>query len=180
MIRKPCSKEAETAEDLRAFLILNPASLHHWLWKRLLNYKTHKKMIDQRENGEFYSSRDKEKVSAEYDLSRGFKGVGDRKPYRKEVEWEQMALDKAMEDKLHKKLLFIKCFEPFDFTEKYGQLSVVITYTDGDRQTLVTRSTKDGVSSVYAFNNEGEYFKFIDFIKRNDIPRNTTLKPTGY
>lgn len=76
-----------------------------------------------------------------------------------------------MESKLRKKLVFVKCFEPYDFSRNMGQLAVEITYTDGDTEMLTTKSTKDNVHSSYEFNNEDEYYQFLEFLMSKNIPR---------
>ena len=76
-----------------------------------------------------------------------------------------------MESKLSKKLVFVKCFEPYDFSRNMGQLAVQITYTDGDTDMLTTKSTKDNVHSSYEFDSEEEYYQFLEFLISKNIPR---------
>ncbi len=78
---------------------------------------------------------------------------------------------KNMENKLSKNIIFVKCFEPYDFTRNMGQLAVEITYTDGDTEMLTTKSTKDNVFSSFEFEDEAEFYKFIVFLQEKNIPR---------
>jgi hypothetical protein len=78
---------------------------------------------------------------------------------------------KDFEDKLSKNIIFVKCFEPYDFSRNMGQLAVEITYTDGDTDILTTKSTKDNVFSSFEFDSDKEYFEFIKFLQENKIPK---------
>lgn len=75
-----------------------------------------------------------------------------------------------MENKLSKNIIFVKCFEPYDFTRNMGQLAVEITYTDGDTDMLTTKSTKNNVHSSFEFKDNEEYFEFIKFLQNRNIP----------
>jgi porphobilinogen deaminase len=76
-----------------------------------------------------------------------------------------------MENKLSKNIVFVKCFEPYDFTRNMGQLAVQVTYTDGDTDMLTTKSTKENVNSSFEFENEQEFYQFLEFLQSKNIPR---------
>jgi len=77
-----------------------------------------------------------------------------------------------MENKLSKKLVFAKCFVPFDFSVNMGQLAVEITYTDGSTDMLTTKSTKKEMFYCsFDFINDEEYYDFLEFLINNNIPR---------
>jgi len=80
-------------------------------------------------------------------------------------------IESKMENKLSKKLVFVKCFEPYDFSRDMGQLGVEITYTDGDTDMLTTKSTKENVNSTFDFINNEEYYNFLEFLINKNIPR---------
>lgn len=73
--------------------------------------------------------------------------------------------------KLSKNIIFVKYYEPFDCMKNLGQLVVEITYINGDIDTLSTKSTKENVFASFDFNDENEFYKFIKFLQKNDIPR---------
>jgi len=99
-------------------------------------------------------------------------GIGYDKIYQKNItkQFSEM-INNNIGEKLNKNILFVKYFEPYDFTKHMGQLAVEITYTDGDTQMLTTKSTKENVCSSYEFSNEREFYDFIDFLKDNHINR---------
>lgn len=68
-------------------------------------------------------------------------------------------------------LLFVKHFEPYDFTKSTGQLALQITFTNGDTLMLTTKSTKTNVFASYDFEGFKEYFDFVDFLKSNNVPK---------
>lgn len=76
-----------------------------------------------------------------------------------------------MENKLKKNLVFVKCYEAYDFMKNMGQLAVQITYTCGDTQMLTTKSTRENTNSSFEFLNEVEFYSFIKFLNENSIKR---------
>ena len=74
-------------------------------------------------------------------------------------------------DRLSKNIIFVKCYEPFDYTRNFGQLALEITYTDGDKDVLTTKTTKDNVRASFNFNDEAEFYSFIEFLEDKKIPR---------
>ena len=73
--------------------------------------------------------------------------------------------------KVKENLLFVKCFEPYDFTKSTGQLALQITFTNGETLMLTTKSKKTNVSASFDFVDFKEYFDFVDFLKSNNVPK---------
>lgn len=76
-----------------------------------------------------------------------------------------------MENKLNKRLVFVKSYEPYDFTKNMGQYGVEIIYTDGSTQMLTTKSTLSNVYASSDFDTDDEYFEFLNLLKQSGIPR---------
>ena len=73
--------------------------------------------------------------------------------------------------KVKKNLLFVKCFEPYDFTKSTGQLAIQISFTNGETLMLTTKSTKTNVFASFDFLDFKEFFDFVDFLKSNNVPK---------
>lgn len=71
--------------------------------------------------------------------------------------------------KLSKNILFAKSFTPYDFKETMGQLAVEITWTDGGIDMLTTPMPIEKGSDRGNFEDEAEYFKFIDWLFENNV-----------
>lgn len=68
------------------------------------------------------------------------------------------------QDKLSKRAVFIERWVPYDFTKNMGFYAVDVFYTDGDKDTLTTKSTNPNVHQKWDFQNEEEFFSFLDFL----------------
>ena len=79
-------------------------------------------------------------------------------------------IDFLFSNKLSKKLLFASYYQAFDYTKDLGKLVVKIIYTDGSDDTLSTKPTKGNTFYPYDFDNESEFFSFIKFLDKNNIP----------
>ena len=76
-----------------------------------------------------------------------------------------------MKNKLSKNVIFAKYFEPYDFTETMGCLAVKVEYTCGDCDMLTTKSTNSNVHQSYEFENDKEFYEFIEYLKANDVKK---------
>lgn len=74
-------------------------------------------------------------------------------------------------EKLNQKVQFVDSYVPYDFTENLGMLAVQIFYTNGNTQMLTTKSTKTNVNSSFEFENETEYFWFLEYLQTRNIPK---------
>lgn len=73
--------------------------------------------------------------------------------------------------KLSKNVIFVKHFEPIDCSNTLGQMVLEITYTDGDKDVLTTKSTMGNVRASFDFENEDQFYQFVKFLQDNNIPR---------
>lgn len=76
-----------------------------------------------------------------------------------------------MQNKLSKNIVFAKCFEPYDFTENFGQLAVEIEYTDGSTDMLTTPMDPKLGNDRGDFKDEVEYYQFLSWLKEQDVKR---------
>lgn len=65
--------------------------------------------------------------------------------------------------------IYLKSFEPYDFSKLTGQLAVSVLWLDNTSQMLTTKSTSSNVNESHDFIDEEEYFYFIEFLEELEL-----------
>lgn len=77
--------------------------------------------------------------------------------------------------KLRKNIFFASNYKLQNFNGM-GQKAIVITYTDNTVDILRTKPNEKNSFSTFDFNDDDEYYKFINFLEFNNVPKKITEK----
>lgn len=68
-------------------------------------------------------------------------------------------------------LVFVKDFTAMNLTTNMGILAVDVNYTNDEKDTFVTKMPEHMGHNSGDFESDEEYFKFIEWLQDNDIPK---------
>lgn len=71
-------------------------------------------------------------------------------------------------------LVFVKDFTAMNFVTNMGILAIDVNYTNDEKDTFVTPMLKEIGHNSADFENEEEYFEFIEWLQDNGIPQKRT------